>query len=171
MKYKNQLDATSCFIILIICSTCFRHFYAHRQELTTVVLITTWPIRFCRDAWGGVSVSYGICGACLVCEVLPIFCRVVIANNKFILFQFNSHNFHVCSSGGVGECNRVCRVSLRQQTCESTYFWYVKWRCDEEMYIPWVVVGWKLGARWLDKCPGCRLVLSCGVWGVNVRLK
>ena len=37
------------------------------------------------------------------------------------------------------------------------------------MYIPWVAVGWKLGAGKLDKCPGlqaiARLVLSCGAWG------
>ena len=26
----------------------------------------------------------------------------------------------------------------------------------EEMYIPWVAVGWKLGAGRLDNCPGCR---------------
>jgi len=36
-KYKrreeNQLDATECFIALIICSTFFGHLYAHHQEL------------------------------------------------------------------------------------------------------------------------------------------
>jgi len=41
LKNKNQLDATYCFIILMIGSTCFGHYYAHHQELTTVVLITT----------------------------------------------------------------------------------------------------------------------------------
>ena len=66
LKNKDQLDATSCFIILIICSTCFGHFYAHHQELTTIVVITTWADRFCKDACGGVSVSYGICGVCQV---------------------------------------------------------------------------------------------------------
>jgi len=28
---KNQLDDTEWFIALIICSTCFGHFYAHHQ--------------------------------------------------------------------------------------------------------------------------------------------
>ena len=46
----------------MIGSTCFGHYYAHHQELTTVVLITTWVVRFCKEARGGVNVSYGICG-------------------------------------------------------------------------------------------------------------
>jgi hypothetical protein len=50
LKNKNQLDATYYFIILIICSTCFGHFYAHHHELTTIVLITTRAVRFCKDA-------------------------------------------------------------------------------------------------------------------------
>ena len=33
---KNQLDATEWFISLIICSTCFGHFYAHHQEFETI---------------------------------------------------------------------------------------------------------------------------------------
>ena len=33
---KNQLDATSYFIVLLIGSTCFGHYYAHHQELATV---------------------------------------------------------------------------------------------------------------------------------------
>ena len=45
LKNKNQQDATSCFIILTICSTYFGHFYAHHPELTTIVLITTWAVR------------------------------------------------------------------------------------------------------------------------------
>jgi hypothetical protein len=36
---ENQLDATHCFIALVICSTCFGDFYAPHQELTTVLLI------------------------------------------------------------------------------------------------------------------------------------
>jgi len=50
VKNKNELHATYSFIIFIICSTCFGHFYAHHQELTTIVLITTWAVRFCKDA-------------------------------------------------------------------------------------------------------------------------
>ena len=33
---KNQLDATECFIALIIFSTCFGQFYAHPQDLETI---------------------------------------------------------------------------------------------------------------------------------------
>ena len=36
---KNQLDATEWFIALVICSTCFGHFYAHHQELETICLL------------------------------------------------------------------------------------------------------------------------------------
>ena len=43
---KNQLDATYYFIVLLIGSTCFRHYYAHHQELATVMLITTFVDKF-----------------------------------------------------------------------------------------------------------------------------
>ena len=36
---ENQLDATECFIALIICSTCFRQLYAHHQELETILVL------------------------------------------------------------------------------------------------------------------------------------
>ena len=36
---ENQLDATEWFIALIICSTCFGHFYAHHQELETICVL------------------------------------------------------------------------------------------------------------------------------------
>ena len=39
VEKKNQLDATECFIALIICSTCFGHFYAHYQELETICVL------------------------------------------------------------------------------------------------------------------------------------
>jgi len=31
-------------LLLTIGSTCFGHYYAHPQELTTIVLITTWAV-------------------------------------------------------------------------------------------------------------------------------
>jgi len=34
-ELKNQLDATYYFIVLLIGSTCFGHYYAHPQELAT----------------------------------------------------------------------------------------------------------------------------------------
>ena len=39
-RIKNQLDATYYFIVLPIGSTCFGHYYAHHQELATIMLIT-----------------------------------------------------------------------------------------------------------------------------------
>jgi hypothetical protein len=38
-REQNQLDATVWFIALIICSTCFGHFYAHHQELGTILVL------------------------------------------------------------------------------------------------------------------------------------
>jgi len=37
-REENQLDATECFIALIICSKCFGHLYAHHQELETILV-------------------------------------------------------------------------------------------------------------------------------------
>jgi len=45
-RIKNQLDATYYFIELFIGSTCFGHYYAHHQELTTIMLITTLVVSF-----------------------------------------------------------------------------------------------------------------------------
>jgi hypothetical protein len=39
VEKKNQLDVTEWFIALIICSTCFGHFYAHHQELETICVL------------------------------------------------------------------------------------------------------------------------------------
>ena len=38
-REENQLDATECFIAIIICSTCFGHSYAHHQELGTILVL------------------------------------------------------------------------------------------------------------------------------------
>ena len=53
-KNKKQLDATY-FIVLLIGSTCFGHYYAHHHELTTVMLITTLVVSFCKDGRGSVN--------------------------------------------------------------------------------------------------------------------
>ena len=38
VEIKCQLDATEVFIAdLIACSTCFRHHYAHHQELKSII--------------------------------------------------------------------------------------------------------------------------------------
>jgi len=38
-REENQVDATEWFIALVICSTCFRHLYAHHQELRTILVL------------------------------------------------------------------------------------------------------------------------------------
>jgi len=35
----NHLDATEYFFVLIICSTCFGHLYAHHQELEIILVL------------------------------------------------------------------------------------------------------------------------------------
>ena len=45
-KNKNQLDVTYYFIVLLTGSTCFGHYYAHRQELATMMLITKLVVSF-----------------------------------------------------------------------------------------------------------------------------
>jgi len=46
MKNKNQLDVTCYFIVLLIGSTFFGHYYAHHQELATMMVITTLVVSF-----------------------------------------------------------------------------------------------------------------------------
>ena len=38
-REENQLYATECFIALIIFSTCFRHLFAHHQELKSILVL------------------------------------------------------------------------------------------------------------------------------------
>jgi len=38
-REEKQVDANEWLIALIICSTCFRHFYAHYQELETIFVL------------------------------------------------------------------------------------------------------------------------------------
>ena len=38
-REENQLDATECFMALIICSACFGHLYAHHQEPETILVL------------------------------------------------------------------------------------------------------------------------------------
>ena len=41
-----QFDATCYFLVLRIGSACFEHYYAHDQELATMLLITTLVLSF-----------------------------------------------------------------------------------------------------------------------------
>ena len=40
LELKKQLDATWYFIVLLIGSTCYEHYYANHQELATMMLFT-----------------------------------------------------------------------------------------------------------------------------------
>ena len=44
---ENQLNATHCFVELVICSTCFGHEYAHHQEPATILLL--WHVVY--NSW------------------------------------------------------------------------------------------------------------------------
>ena len=58
LEIKCQLDATEVFIAdLIACSTCFRHHYAHHQELKSII---RWllPVVFKLLVWCGAE-GYG----------------------------------------------------------------------------------------------------------------
>ena len=50
VEKKNQLDANEWFIALIICSTCFGHFYAHHQELKTILYVCYYSL-WCAIPW------------------------------------------------------------------------------------------------------------------------
>jgi hypothetical protein len=49
VEIKRQLDATDVFLIadLIACSTCFRHHYAHHQELENIIQIVAACVIWC----------------------------------------------------------------------------------------------------------------------------
>ena len=47
MEIKCRLDATDVFIAdFIACSTCFRHHYAHHQELESIIQMVVLPVVF-----------------------------------------------------------------------------------------------------------------------------
>ena len=50
-REESQLDATEWFIALVICSTCFGHLYAHRQELETILMLL--PHMVCNALFAG----------------------------------------------------------------------------------------------------------------------
>ena len=70
------------FIVLLIGSTCFAHYYAHHQELATIMLITTLVVSFCKDERGSVNVKLWFLVLYVRCEDL---CRSVVLGNVFLL--------------------------------------------------------------------------------------
>jgi len=68
------------FYCTYIGSTCFGHYYAHHQELATIMLlITTLVVLFCEDGEGSVHVNLCFLVVCVRCEVV---CRLVVASTK-----------------------------------------------------------------------------------------
>ena len=68
--------------MLLIGSTCFRHYYAHHQELATIMVVTTFVVLFCKDGGVSVNVKVWFLVVYVRCEVL---CRLVEAGNMFLL--------------------------------------------------------------------------------------
>jgi len=66
-KYKNELDATYHFIVLLIGSACFGHYYAHHQELATIMFITTLVVSLSKDGGGSVNVKLWFLVVCVRC--------------------------------------------------------------------------------------------------------
>jgi len=52
-------------IVLLTGSTCFGHYYAHHQELATIMLITTLNFSFCKDGGGSVNVKLWLLVVCV----------------------------------------------------------------------------------------------------------
>ena len=69
MEIKCQLDATEVFIAdLIACSTCFRHHYAHHQELEYYTVVAACGILCCGFSSCRSGVELRV--MCPVCKML-----------------------------------------------------------------------------------------------------
>ena len=64
--------------MLLLDSTRFGHYYAHHQELATIILITTLIVSFCKDGRGSVNIKLWFLVVYVWCEVL---CCLVAAGN------------------------------------------------------------------------------------------
>ena len=75
-REENQLDATECFIALIICSTCFGHLYAHYQELETLLVLL---LIICSTCFGHSYAHHEELGTILV--LLLIICSTCFGHS------------------------------------------------------------------------------------------
>ena len=82
LKNKNELGATDYFNVLLIGSTCFGHYYAHHQELSTIMLIITLVVSFYKDGGDSVNVKLWFLVVYVQCDVLS---RLVLTGNVFLL--------------------------------------------------------------------------------------
>jgi hypothetical protein len=61
VEKKTQPDVTECFIALMICSTCFGHFYAHHQQLETICVITAYGVQcLVTGCWGSGAEQHAV---------------------------------------------------------------------------------------------------------------
>ena len=67
-RIKDQLDVTCYFISLLMCSTCFGHWYIHHQELATILLNYHIGRIVLGSMCVGVSVWLGWSGICVVLQ-------------------------------------------------------------------------------------------------------
>jgi len=68
-REENPLDATECFIALIICSTCFGHLYAHHQELETIIVLL--PHMVCNALVAGGRLFGAECDCIRTISLIP----------------------------------------------------------------------------------------------------
>jgi len=90
-RIKNQLDAPCYFIVLLIDSTCFGHYYAHHQELATVMLFTTLVVSFlvCCTIYWGLGVIRLECPGCRhtlrICNTYCLSAATVVARTRLCI--------------------------------------------------------------------------------------
>ena len=77
----NFQFVTYYFIVLLISSTCFGHYYARHQELATLMLITTLVVSFCKDQCGNQYYSRELL---MTGIVVPETCWAYKKHNKII---------------------------------------------------------------------------------------
>ena len=89
-REKSQLDVTQWFIEIIIRSTCFRHYYAHHQELKTIQVVTACgtfvfviPYVYllylkCIFVFY-VYLLYLMCICCILCVFVVLLCVFVVS--------------------------------------------------------------------------------------------
>jgi len=116
----SYANVTYYFIVILIGSTCFGHYCAHHQELTTIMLITTIVISFCKDVRGSADVKLWFLVVYVRCEVL---CHLVVDDNMFLLINRTArhhpnrtHDLHSGSQDHHPSTNLVQKTVCRNLT-------------------------------------------------------
>ena len=98
MEIKCQLDAPEVFIAdLIACSTCFRHHYAHHQELKSIIQwllpVVFRAVVFKLLVWCGAEVCVQFAGCC---SILFRYIHHMAFNVAFIIYNTGCISTFVC---------------------------------------------------------------------------